>query len=169
MPPERRQVASMRLPITRNRRKLPPPFETTTVVAGSSSKLISQGIVAPASRKLAHSCWLVVVSVFLMLPLMLPCGGSTPPPNNSHAATSTFNVVTRTYAADQSVTVSCATSRASIYYTSDGSTPGSSSTRPTSAIKVFSTSTPKAIAVATDNTNSAIATAAYTEYGAVNS
>ncbi len=72
-----------------------------------------------------------------------------------------FSPVAGTYYVAQNVTLSCETQGATIYYTTDGSTPDSNSTQYTSAISVSSTTTIKAIAyVGTDA--SAVATATYT-------
>ncbi|MBQ7211619.1 MAG: chitobiase/beta-hexosaminidase C-terminal domain-containing protein [Muribaculaceae bacterium] len=77
-------------------------------------------------------------------------------------ATPTFSPVAGTYDSTQSVTISCATEGADIYYTLDGSTPTSSSTKYTTAISISATKTVKAIAVKANYLDSAVATAAYT-------
>ena len=66
-----------------------------------------------------------------------------------------------TYSSAQSVTISDATSGATIYYTTDGTTPTTSSNPYTGPITVSSSETLEAIAVATGDTNSAVASAAY--------
>ena len=79
------------------------------------------------------------------------------------AATPTFSPVTGTYSSGQSVTLSDTTSGASIYYTTNGTTPTTSSTLYNNvAIPVNSTETIKAIAVATGFTQSAVGSATYT-------
>ena len=61
------------------------------------------------------------------------------------------------------VSIACATEGATIYYTTNGATPTTSSTKYTSAITVNSAMTIKAIAVKEGNyTNSEVATASYT-------
>ncbi len=84
--------------------------------------------------------------------------GGTP----SAVATPTFNPEAGTYTEAQSVTISCATSGATIHYTIDGSTPTASSPTYSGAISLSSTTTIKAIAVKTGWTDSEVATATYT-------
>ena len=78
------------------------------------------------------------------------------------AATPTFSPAGGTYASAQSVTISDTTTGATIYYTTDGSTPTTASTKYTAAIAVSATTTIKAIAVASGFNNSAVASATYT-------
>lgn len=75
--------------------------------------------------------------------------------------TPTFDPVAGTYTSTQSVTISTETTGADIYYTTNGSTPTTSSSRYTSEISVSSTQTIKAIAVKEGNNNSPVATANY--------
>jgi chitobiase/beta-hexosaminidase-like protein len=89
--------------------------------------------------------------------------GSTPPA--SAAQTPTFTPAAGQYTGGQigsGVTIADATNNAVIYYTRDGSTPTTSSTRYSGPIPVSSTTTIKAMATASGMTNSAIATATYT-------
>lgn len=80
------------------------------------------------------------------------------------AATPSFSPAPGTYSSAQSVTLSDSTSGASIYYTTDGTTPTSSSTlfSASAPIAVTSTTTIQAIAVAAGDSNSAIASGTYT-------
>ena len=64
----------------------------------------------------------------------------------------------------QSVTIFCATAGAKIYYTTDGTTPTTSSTLYTTALSLTSTTTVKAIAVKDGMNNSAVAAATFTKY-----
>ncbi len=80
----------------------------------------------------------------------------------SQVATPVFNPAAGTYTTTQSVTITDATSGATIYYTTNGTTPTTSSTKYTGKITVSSTETIEAIAVASDYTNSAVASATYT-------
>lgn len=77
-------------------------------------------------------------------------------------ANPTFSPVGGAYTAAQSVTISCATPDADIYYTTDGSAPTTDSTKYTASVSVSSTTTLKAIAVKSGLADSAVSTAAYT-------
>jgi glucosylceramidase len=77
-------------------------------------------------------------------------------------ATPTFTPATGTYYKSQSVTLSDSTAGATIYYTTDGSSPTAASTAYTAAISVTQTTTINAVAIAADYLNSPVATGAYT-------
>ena len=83
-------------------------------------------------------------------------------PSNQVAAPA-FNPAGGTYTSAQNVTISSATSGASIRYTVDGSTPTSTTgTLYTGPVTIAATTTLKAIAYASGMTNSAVTTATYT-------
>ena len=91
--------------------------------------------------------------------------------SNSAVASGTFTIAVGTpvysprpgtYASAQSVTITDTTAGAVIYYTTDGSTPISSSKLYTGPVLVSSNQTIKAIAMAPGYSNSAVGTAAYT-------
>jgi hypothetical protein len=77
-------------------------------------------------------------------------------------AAPTFSLASGTYTTAQSVTIVDQTSGATIYYTTDGSSPTASSTMYSGAISVNSSITLKAIAIAAGFANSAVASASYT-------
>jgi len=77
-------------------------------------------------------------------------------------ATPTFSVPSGTYTSVQTVAISDTTAGATIFYTTDGSTPSTASTQYTGPISVKATETLKAIATASGFSNSAVATATYT-------
>lgn len=74
----------------------------------------------------------------------------------------TFSVVSGTYNTVQNVEINCTTKGATIYYTTDGSEPTSSSKEYTSAVTIDGTTTLKAIAVKEDWINSSVTEAEYT-------
>ena len=75
---------------------------------------------------------------------------------------STFSPVAGAYATAQTVSIATATSGADIYYTTDGSTPTTSSTKYSVPVAVNSSLTLKAIAVKAGLTTSSVNAAAYT-------
>jgi hypothetical protein len=79
-------------------------------------------------------------------------------------AAPTFSPAPGYYTSAQSVTISDATSGATIYFTTDGSTPTTSSPVYSSPIGVASSMTIKAMAVATGSEPSSVVTGAYTIY-----
>jgi hypothetical protein len=79
-------------------------------------------------------------------------------------ATPAMSVPGASYVNDQSVTLSCATSGAAIYYTTDGSTPTTGSTLYTTAIAINADTTLKAKAFKTNYTASEVASETYTLY-----
>jgi Chitobiase/beta-hexosaminidase C-terminal domain/FG-GAP-like repeat len=78
------------------------------------------------------------------------------------AAAPAFSPAAGTYSQPQTVVLSSSTSGAVIYYTSDGSTPTTASTRYTGPISVTRTTTIKAIAAASGLADSTVATVTYT-------
>ena len=81
---------------------------------------------------------------------------------NPPAATPTFSVTPGTYTVAQTVAISDPTPNATIYYTTDGTTPTTGSTVYSGVITVGSTETLEAIAIATNYSQSIVASAAYT-------
>lgn len=78
------------------------------------------------------------------------------------AAAPTFSVASGTYTSLQSVQLADATTGATIYYTTDGSAPTTSSARYTAPIPLATTTTIEAIAAAAGYSNSGAAQATYT-------
>ena len=83
----------------------------------------------------------------------------------SSCATPTFTPAAGVYTSAQSVTIGCETAGATIYYTTDGTTPTTSSSVYSTAIPVSTTTTIKAMAAKAGNSNSDVATATYAILG----
>jgi hypothetical protein len=91
------------------------------------------------------------------------CGaGSTSSGTSEPTATPVYSPGSGTYTTAQSVSITDATAGASIFYTTDGSAPTSSSTPYTAPIAISTTTTLQALATAPGSTTSSIASAAYT-------
>ena len=82
-------------------------------------------------------------------------------------ATPIFSIESGAVDSGTSVTITCGTEGAKIYYTTDGTEPAASSTEYTAAISVTAAVTLKAIAVKDGMNNSAVASASYTIKGTV--
>ena len=78
------------------------------------------------------------------------------------AATLVISPAAGSYIGSRSVTITCETAGATIYYTTDGSDPTTASTKYTGAFTVSANTTVKAIAVKKDTVNSDVASAKYT-------
>jgi hypothetical protein len=81
----------------------------------------------------------------------------TPP-----AATPTLSPAPGTYASAQTVKLASTTPAATIYYTTNGTTPTTASTKYAAPLKIAATTTVKAISVVTGYTSSPVATGTYT-------
>jgi hypothetical protein len=86
----------------------------------------------------------------------------TPVNGTPTTAAPTFGVAPGTYTSAQTVSLSSSTSGASIYYTTNGTTPTSASTLYSAPINVSATTTINAIATSNSAANSAVASATYT-------
>jgi len=89
-------------------------------------------------------------------------GGTASGGGGTTVATPTFSPAGGTYTSTQSVSISDSTSGATIYYTTNGNTPTTSSTVYSGAIAVSSTTTIEAIGVKSGDTTSSVASATYT-------
>jgi len=123
------------------------PTATSTVYTGPITVTSSETITAIAVAYSYYNSDVTSATFTLNLPT---------------AATPVISPGTGTYTAYQYVTISDATSGATIYYTTDGTTPTTNSTKYTGQITVKSSETIQAIAVASEYWNSAIASATYT-------
>ena len=123
-----------------------------TVIQGNTDWTISAGTNADDSE------WIVQAQDYITdlgMHTFTPSGGNV-------TAAPVFNPAGGIYTAPVTVTITCATPNASIYYTTDGSIPSSSSTLYTAPITISVTTTLKAIAIAPGMSNSSVTTAIYT-------
>lgn len=130
-------------------------FSSTTVTTGSNGEASVTATAAAAGSLTAAASTNGVAGAaeFSLTATMTSLGA---------AATPAFSVSGGTYSSAQTVTVTDTTSGATVYYTTNGSTPTTSSTQYTGPITVSATEMVEAIASAPGYTNSAVATAAYT-------
>jgi glucosylceramidase len=107
---------------------------------------------------------MILTAAFLAISGCNGCGGgsSSVPPTTPTVATPTFSPVAGTFSAAQTVSILDSTSGATIYYTTDGSAPTSSSTKYTTSIAVAVTTSINAIAEVSSYTNSAVASGTFT-------
>ena len=92
---------------------------------------------------------------------MFGCSNGIDYPVKETVATPEFSIESGAVNSGTSVTISCATEGAKIYYTTDGSDPTASSTEYTAAISVTTAVPLKAIAVKDGMNDSAVASASY--------
>lgn len=104
------------------------------------------------------------IAVLLACVCLAGCGGGggTSTPLMPLLAAPTFSPAPGTFNAAQSVTLADAASSATIYYTTDGTTPTTASTVYAKAINVATTTTIKAMAAASGFSNSAVSTGTFT-------
>jgi hypothetical protein len=111
-------------------------------------------VVAPTTQTLSGVTPATIVSLppFSMT-VLTTTGSTTQPP--------TFSVPAGTYAQAETVSITDATPGASIYYTTDGSTPSVNSTLYAGPVTITTNETLQAIAIAAGLTNSAVTSASY--------
>ena len=129
-------------------------YTTDGTTPTASSTLYSGSIIVSASE--------TVEAIAVATGYTTSAAGSAAYTIETPAATPTFSPVAGTYASVQTVTISSATPGATIYYTTNGSAPTTSSAAYTVPITVSSSETVEAIAVASSDGTSAVGSATYT-------
>ncbi len=138
---------------------------SVTIPAGSSSADI---IIAPKGDMINESSETVIITLSSSSSYKIGTNNSATVTiiDNGQAAgtveTPVFNPAGGTYAVAQSVTITCATSGATIRYTKDGSEPTASSAQYSGPIPISTTTTLKAKAFKSGMKDSATASATYT-------
>ncbi len=124
-------------------------WTNATAVASGSNVVVTVASTGAVSATIGGTCGFTTVRVvYTVVDTSIP-------------AEPTFSLTAGTYTEAQSVTLACETQGATIYYTTNGSTPTNASTQYTTAISVGETMTIKAVAIK-DDKSSPVATAKYT-------
>jgi hypothetical protein len=143
------------------------PYDRTTLLPVSGSAAIGAGTALTGTLATMPVRWQYAVATGALAPRTNPLTigaadtgvqGNVPPT----AATPTFSPAPGTFSTTQTVSLSDTTSGAKIYYTTDGTTPTTSSPLYSAPITVSTTTTLQAIAVASGYTNSSIGSATFT-------
>ena len=124
-------------------------WTNATAVASGSNVVVTVASTGAVSAVIGATCGFTAVRV------------AYTDVDTSIPAEPTFSLAAGTYTEAQSVTLACETQGATIYYTTDSSTPTNASTQYTTAISVGETMTVKAVAIK-DDKSSPVATATYT-------
>ena len=154
-------VNSMTLEVSSN-----PDFSGATLLEGDFADNDIVTFTRPSGANWSNKYYRIIYNVtvsessnkfvqFVQAEFFRTAGGAT------SVATPTFNPGGGTYSQPQQVTISCATSGASIRYTTDGTVPTASSTLYTGPITVSQTTTIKAIGIKAGMNNSNVASATY--------
>lgn len=125
------------------------PTTNSTICSGPISVTSSETITAIATATGYSTSSVASVTYTISIPPVV-------------VATPVFSPAAGIYTSAQTVTISDGTPGAVIYYTTDGSTPTTSSAKYTAALTVGTTETIQAIAAVAGDTNSAVASATYT-------
>ena len=136
------------------------PYLRFAGLVGWPALFLGSGVLWSYRKRLREHRFILLIAGILFTggaAAIIGCGST-----NQTVATPTFSPPAGTYSAAQSVTISDSSSGVSIYYTTDGSTPTTNSTKYSTPIAVSSTETIQAMASGTGRNNSGIATATYT-------
>ena len=137
----------------------------TDSTPGSTIYYTTDGKTTPTSSSAKYTAPIKVASTETIQAIATAKGYATSPVASAaytlQVAPPAFNPAVGTYPTPQSVTITDSTTGATIYYTIDGSTPTSKSTKYASPVKVAQTTTISAIATATGFTTSIVSTGVY--------
>ncbi len=141
------------------------PFSSISLIPPSGSAAIGAGTALSGIPAQNPVRWQFNVATNALTPRQYPLTIGAEDPGGAQtpvAVTPTFNPAAGTYSSAQTVTISTTTPSATIYYTTNGSTPTTGSTMYSGPIPVSATQTVEAIAIASGYSNSSAGSAAYT-------
>jgi hypothetical protein len=148
---------------------VPPPTPSYTyIVNGPSTIYYTIDGSMPTTSSLVYSGPIAINTTETIRAIAMATGHSMSQVNSasysiiSPAATPSFSPAAGTYTSTQTVTIGTATPSATIYYTTNGTTPTTSSPVYSGPITVSATETLAAIALATGDSASAVGSATYT-------
>ena len=154
---------SVQIPLTLNQVGAPTAQLTGGLAATASGvAAYSLSVNLPASGDSLTATLMLNHLLNLPAGLALTATSSSFDVNLIPAATPIFSVPGGTYTAAQTVAISDTTPNATIYYTTDGTTPAATSAQYTGPINVSSSETLQAVAIASGYATSSVASATYT-------
>lgn len=140
---------------------LPGTYATCPAIAGGVNLTATNGFKASMNQSGGSCTYTVAGTASDSINLMLVGASGGTGSGSATVATPVANPPAGSYSGPQAITLTTSTSGASIYYTTDGSTPTTSSTQYSSPIGVSTSETINAIGVESGFANSSVLTAAY--------
>jgi hypothetical protein len=139
------------------------PYDPTTMIPPAGSAAIDAGTALSGMLQTMPVRWQYSIATNSLAPRLNPLTiGAVDSPAEAQVATPAISPAGGTYTAAQTVTISDTTAGTTIYYTTNGITPGTGSTVYSGPITVSASETIEAIAVSSTTTQSPVSSAAFT-------